>query len=1230
MLDVPDGELELYLYQTNKMSELLDVTDIADNRALGPKISKKSLPERAAGIADFSYGDKREALASQSEHVAQIFDHCFGGPMDMATFDWQCWAPFEEVFIEMFGGYGLNGTIKMGNGTRVVANLVEVPFCQLLPDALNGLESNASKIALKAAAAPCADCGTCSTTRRSGLDLTRNAWVHQSLDRDPRIGPLRQAARERAASIETNVHDGGAMRSLLTVANATTTPDFSVDHWVMGSACFEHKDCMQGPLGSGAGIMGGAPFSNPGKFTDISGVRFWSGGPGQFCDITGSCDTCGWCQDDATNPIDGTCPQDLCPGSGGFPQCVDAAKMLRDFKCPERYKFEVRKYKDIVPEWPPQVALPSKVQQRFLTPFNRLVGSVLVSQTRAKATSCEAGNGTAVPGVQKKSILKYIMRDEGTSTCLGEDPDTDPYGVDSVLIPTSSIYDGKAMFSQGYNGSERADLYGVDTGFGFFNHSYDTILYKIKDSNLINEDFAEAFNVYIDSRSTLEQASNYVTYLREGGFVDEYTETLKVAFVTFNIDNNMFCLVEFEFEWTKGGGISHDWSMLTTPGPPVYRSGGVGSTHPLQFPLEVVCIILLAINCLLEFWDIVVAFRVMKAHTYFLNPWNWIDLIHFGIMWSGWVAWVNYTEQGNAFEMMTSYPGVHDPFAGVRYFQTNSTHEHAFLDFVDNVSGLAGALRNYNNLVGMSLLLFVVRIIKNLDFQERMGLVSRTIIAAIPNILHFLVLFMLVFYGYAAVGHVLFGHLFEPMSDMNEGMTFLFLTMLLGYDPIDFHAPMKHATEAWAYQIYKISFLIILFMVLCNVLLGILIDTYCELKGELDEDAPSFIPEMMDILTSNALDFLIDNKKRMPDSKLKAILDEHKAGLPSSEVLGAALAQSTAPPPSIILSGGAEIDGPTMKKLVTRHTEHKMQQNALSLQAFAGHESDDEEDHEDDVDPEEWVKLADGSLKKVAKAKEIKIYANDDEEQMILDIVSRYAHESQVEDSKKDDDELALLQVEHLKRELAMFRAAMMTHNQVIDMEDQLDRMALAVLPPEERLPKPVAFGGRSQDEGLHSQVRGLLRVTVVGARGLPAMDIMGSTDPYALVFLTEPLGDSITGAVTFRTETMVKTHEPTWNADFELPIFPHAASLTVAVFDHDSITKDDMIGVAHVHLCDLDVWVQSDKWYQLSNHKMNARRIAEAEVHLRVTRLPGGIDTSMRGGCERARDNICQFVPDA
>ena len=107
------------------------------------------------------------------------------------------------------------------------------------------------------------------------------------------------------------------------------------------------------------------------------------------------------------------------------------------------------------------------------------------------------------------------------------------------------------MFGQAYKQEfgERADLNGVDAGWGFFNHSYDQLLHKIKEKNEINEAYKDSFNVYLDSRSTREQATNYVTYLREGGFFDEYTESVKVAFVTFNIDSNVFCHLEFAFAW---------------------------------------------------------------------------------------------------------------------------------------------------------------------------------------------------------------------------------------------------------------------------------------------------------------------------------------------------------------------------------------------------------------------------------------------------------------------------------------------------------------------------------------------------------------------------------------------------------------------------------------------------------------------------------------------------------
>jgi len=127
VLEVPDGELELRLYQTNSMSDLLDISAITANRALGPEISASTVPPRNPTKPAFFYGDAREALAAQSEMVAQVFDYCFGSPIDLNTFDWQCLYPPTDQFLKLFSAYGVNGSIKMGNGSRSTATLVQVP-----------------------------------------------------------------------------------------------------------------------------------------------------------------------------------------------------------------------------------------------------------------------------------------------------------------------------------------------------------------------------------------------------------------------------------------------------------------------------------------------------------------------------------------------------------------------------------------------------------------------------------------------------------------------------------------------------------------------------------------------------------------------------------------------------------------------------------------------------------------------------------------------------------------------------------------------------------------------------------------------------------------------------------------------------------------------------------------------------------------------------------------------
>ena len=53
--------------------------------------------------------------------------------------------------------------------------------------------------------------------------------------------------------------------------------------------------------------------------------------------------------------------------------------------------------------------------------------------------------------------------------------------------------------------------------------------------------------------------------------------------------------------------------------------------------------------------------------------------------------------------------------------------------------------------------MLILRLLKNLDFQPRLGLVTRTLSSAIVNLSHFLVVFGLVFFSYSVMGHLAFG-----------------------------------------------------------------------------------------------------------------------------------------------------------------------------------------------------------------------------------------------------------------------------------------------------------------------------------------------------------------------------------------------------------------------------------------------------------------------------------------
>ncbi|EKX47510.1 hypothetical protein GUITHDRAFT_106497 [Guillardia theta CCMP2712] len=89
--------------------------------------------------------------------------------------------------------------------------------------------------------------------------------------------------------------------------------------------------------------------------------------------------------------------------------------------------------------------------------------------------------------------------------------------------------------------------------------------------------------------------------------------------------------------------------------------------------------------------------------------------------------------------------------------------------------------------------------------------------------------------------------------------------------------------------------------------------------------------------------------------------------------------------------------------------------------------------------------------------------------------------------------------------------------------------------------------------------------LTVLSASNLPKMDVLRKCDGYCMVYV-----DGNTLQPTYRTETVVGSLNPEWNSSFEWQLYPGMTILTVAVWDRDNLTADDLIGTAFVDLSDL------------------------------------------------------------
>ncbi|KAH7292988.1 hypothetical protein KP509_28G006700 [Ceratopteris richardii] len=88
-------------------------------------------------------------------------------------------------------------------------------------------------------------------------------------------------------------------------------------------------------------------------------------------------------------------------------------------------------------------------------------------------------------------------------------------------------------------------------------------------------------------------------------------------------------------------------------------------------------------------------------------------------------------------------------------------------------------------------------------------------------------------------------------------------------------------------------------------------------------------------------------------------------------------------------------------------------------------------------------------------------------------------------------------------------------------------------------------------------EIRGVLKVRVIGAKGLVKRDVF-SSDPYAKLDM---------GGHTVRTRAEKRTLNPKWDEELTLVTSDPLEPLKVSVYDKDIFSADDMMGEAEVEL---------------------------------------------------------------
>ncbi|XP_056626332.1 polycystin-2 isoform X1 [Triplophysa dalaica] len=301
---------------------------------------------------------------------------------------------------------------------------------------------------------------------------------------------------------------------------------------------------------------------------------------------------------------------------------------------------------------------------------------------------------------------------------------------------------------------------------------------------------------YQELSRTREMSANQLQELKNNLWLDRGTRAVFLDFSIYNGNVNLFCIVRMLAEFPATGGVVTSWQFQT-----VRLIRYVSSWDYFVGMCEVSF-------CLFVLYYLVEEFLEIRLHRlrYFKSLWNCLDVLIVAL----------------------SVPAI---IMNICRTSVVSRRLHFLLEnhsTYPNFEPLARLQVHFNNLAAVIVFLSWVKLFKFINFNKTMNQLSTTMSRCAKDLMGFSIMFFIVFLAYAQLAYLVFGTQVDDFSTF-QACIFTQFRIILG----DFDFSEIEEADSVLGPIYFTTFVFFIFMILLNMFLAIINDTYSEVKADM-------------------------------------------------------------------------------------------------------------------------------------------------------------------------------------------------------------------------------------------------------------------------------------------------------------------------------------------------------------------------------------------------------------